>query len=155
MKIGFLQSEKIIIGSLESEKSGPYRSIPGTNIFLKKPWISIYILIKIRTKYTFTVIQIASSCFRVFSMFWNGASARDEISLRKWSAQLRASVRGSISCKKCALLAAMLLFQSCCFAHSINQASNTRLAGCLWTAKLFRAAPILFGNFQKINIYVI
>jgi len=38
MKIGFLESAKIIIGSLESEKigsleskkSGPYRSIPGT-----------------------------------------------------------------------------------------------------------------------------
>jgi len=34
--IGSLQSEKI--GSLESAKSGPYRSIPGTNIFLKKNW---------------------------------------------------------------------------------------------------------------------
>jgi len=29
-QIGFLQSEKIIIGSLKSEKSGPYRSILGT-----------------------------------------------------------------------------------------------------------------------------
>jgi len=27
LKIGPLESEKIIIGSLESEKSGPYRSI--------------------------------------------------------------------------------------------------------------------------------
>jgi len=30
MKIGSLESEKIIIVSLESEKSGPYRSIPCT-----------------------------------------------------------------------------------------------------------------------------
>jgi len=29
-KIGSLESEKFIIGSLESEKSGPYRSLPGT-----------------------------------------------------------------------------------------------------------------------------
>jgi len=29
MKIGSLESEKIVIGSLESEKSGSYRSIPG------------------------------------------------------------------------------------------------------------------------------
>jgi len=30
LQIGSLESAKIIIGSLESEKSGPYRSIPGT-----------------------------------------------------------------------------------------------------------------------------
>ena len=30
LKIGSQESEKIIIGPLESEKSGPYRSIPGT-----------------------------------------------------------------------------------------------------------------------------
>ena len=30
LKIGSLESAKIIIGSLESEKSGPYKSIPGT-----------------------------------------------------------------------------------------------------------------------------
>jgi len=30
LKIGSLEPEKIINGSLESEKSGPYRSIPGT-----------------------------------------------------------------------------------------------------------------------------
>jgi len=29
LKIGSLELEKIIIGSLESEKSGPCRSIPG------------------------------------------------------------------------------------------------------------------------------
>ena len=29
-QIGFLEPENIIIGSLKSEKSGPYRSIPGT-----------------------------------------------------------------------------------------------------------------------------
>jgi len=29
MKIRSLKSEKIIIGSLGSEKSGPYKSIPG------------------------------------------------------------------------------------------------------------------------------
>jgi len=30
LKIESIESEKIIIGSLESNKSGPYRSIPGT-----------------------------------------------------------------------------------------------------------------------------
>jgi len=30
LKIGSLETEEVIIGSLESEKSGPYRSIPGT-----------------------------------------------------------------------------------------------------------------------------
>ena len=30
-------------------------------------------------------------------------------------------LRGSIGCKKCVLLAAMLLFHSCFFTHSINQ----------------------------------
>jgi len=47
LKIGYSKSEKIIIeslesdktGSLESEKSGPYRSIPRTSHFpLKKTW---------------------------------------------------------------------------------------------------------------------
>jgi len=55
-------------------------------------------------------------------MFWNVASARYEISLRKWSrgiAQLR--TLGALIAKKCALLAAMLIFHSCSFAHSINQ----------------------------------
>ena len=33
------------------------------------------------------LIEIASSCFRVFSMLWNVAIARGEISLRKWSVQ--------------------------------------------------------------------
>jgi len=32
-----------------------------------------------------------------------------------------AHFRGSINCKKCALLAAMLLFHSCFFTHRINQ----------------------------------
>jgi len=32
-----LESEKI--GFLESENSGPYRSIPSTIIFLKQPWL--------------------------------------------------------------------------------------------------------------------
>jgi len=52
----------------------------------------------------------------------NVASARDEISLRKWSggaAHLRTFI-GSIGCKKCVWLAA-ILFHSCFFAHSINQ----------------------------------
>jgi len=38
---------------------------------------------KIRTKYTFK--SNSFPCFRVFPMFWNVASARDEISLRKCS----------------------------------------------------------------------
>jgi len=38
LKIGSLESGKVIIGSLESEKSGPYRSIPGCLTFsFKKP----------------------------------------------------------------------------------------------------------------------
>ena len=59
------------------------------------------------------LIQI-TSCFRSFPMFWNVASARDEISLRKCSggsAHLR-TFRGSIDCKNCALLAAKLIFHS-------------------------------------------
>jgi len=65
----------------------------------------------------------ASPCFRTFPMIWNAASARDEISLRKWSggaAYLR-TFRGSICCKKCVLLAAMLRFHSCFFTYRINQ----------------------------------
>jgi len=49
-------------------------------------------------------------------MIWNVASGRDGISLRKWSggaAHLR-TFRGSISCIKCVLLAAMLLFNHVC-----------------------------------------
>jgi len=38
---------------------------------------------KIRTKYTFN--SKSFSCFRVFPMFWNVASAQDKISLHKWS----------------------------------------------------------------------
>jgi len=42
MIIGPLELEKI--GSLESEKLGPYRSITGTKHFpLKKTWFHIYI----------------------------------------------------------------------------------------------------------------
>jgi len=39
---------------------------------------------KIRTNYTAHLIKVAS-CFRAFPMFWNVASARREISLRKLS----------------------------------------------------------------------
>jgi len=56
-------------------------------------------------------------------MTWNVASARDEISLRKWSggsAHFR-TFRGSIACKKCVLLAALLLIHSCFLTLSINQ----------------------------------
>jgi len=45
------------------------------------------------------------------------------ISLRKWSggsAHLH-TFRGSIGCKKCVLLAAILLYHSCFFTQSINQ----------------------------------
>jgi len=52
-------------------------------------------------------------------MTWNVASARDEISLHKWSggtAHLR-TLRGSIGCKKFVLLAATLLFHSCFFTQ--------------------------------------
>jgi len=34
---------------------------------------------------TVNLIQIASPCYRAFPTIWNVASARDEISLRKWS----------------------------------------------------------------------
>jgi len=56
-------------------------------------------------------------------MIWNVASARDEISLRKWSGgttHLR-TFRRSIGCRKRFLLAAMLLFHSCFFTRIINQ----------------------------------
>jgi len=56
-------------------------------------------------------------------MTWNVTSARDETSLCKWSggaAHLHI-FRGSIGCKKYALLAAVLLFHSCFFTHIINQ----------------------------------
>jgi len=57
--------------------------------------------------------------FQCFGMLKN---ARDEI-LRKWSggtAHLR-TFTGSIGCKKCTLLGAMLLFRSCFFTRSVNQ----------------------------------
>jgi len=57
----------------------------------------------------------------LFQCFGMLKIARDEI-LRKWSggiAHLR-TLRGSIGCKKCTLLAAVLLFHSCFFIHSIN-----------------------------------
>jgi len=48
--------------------------------------------------------------------------ARGEI-LRKWSGVTThlGTFRGTIGCKKCALLAAMLPFHKCFFAHSANQ----------------------------------
>jgi len=67
---------------------------------------------KILWKYEQTIHLIQSaSCFRAFPVIWNVASGRDEVSLRKWSGgatHLR-TIRGSIGCKKCVLLAAMLL----------------------------------------------
>jgi len=56
-------------------------------------------------------------------MIWNVASARNEISLRKWfggTAHLRNFI-WSTGRKKRVLLAAMLLFYLCFFTHSINQ----------------------------------
>jgi len=49
-------------------------------------------------------------------MIWNVASARDQISLHKWSVQLHTSERVLVV-KKRTLLAAMFLFHSCCFTH--------------------------------------
>jgi len=100
------------IGSLQVHTGTP-------NIFLKKICNKCIILWKYEQ--TAHLIQIAS-CFRAFPMFWNVASARDEIPLRKWSggsAHLR-SFRRSIGCKECVLLAAML-FHSRFFTHSMNQ----------------------------------
>ena len=57
-------------------------------------------------------------------MIWNVASAWDEISLRKWSAWWYcafAHLQREHWLKKRILLAAMLLFHSCAFTHSINQ----------------------------------
>jgi len=55
------------------------------------------------------------------------------------------AVKRSINCKKCALLAAMLLFHSCCFARNINQGwknlDNTLLL--LW--KLILQKLIFWG----------
>jgi len=41
---------------------------------------------KISCRYELTTLLIElASCFRAFPIFWNGASARDDISLRTWS----------------------------------------------------------------------
>ena len=63
------------------------------------------------------MIQIVS-CFCVFSMLWNVASALDEISRRSCAFYREHRL------PKCALLAAMLLFHSYFCTHNINQASN-------------------------------
>jgi len=57
-------------------------------------------------------------------MFWNVASARDVISQRKWSGG-SAHLQSSVGCRKCALLAAVLLLHSCFFTHSLNQGGQT------------------------------
>ena len=58
-----------------------------------------------------THLTQSASCFRAFPVIWNVASGRDEVSLRKWSggATHLHTIRGSIGCKKCVWLAAMLL----------------------------------------------
>jgi len=60
---------------------------------------------------------IAYPCFRALPMFWNVASARDEISLRKWigSTGYLRTFRGRIGCKNA------LCGLQCFFTHSINQ----------------------------------
>jgi len=84
----------------------------------------------------------------VFAFFfvWNVASARGEISLRKWSAQLRTL--------EDALVAKMRFVGSSAFSlmlfytYIINQASYARLAGSMWPAKVFRAARDAFWEFS-------
>jgi len=58
----------------------------------------------------------------LFQCFGMLKIARDEI-LRKWSGDTAhlCTLRGSISCRKCTLLAAMLLSHSCLFTHGIYQ----------------------------------
>jgi len=54
-------------------------------------------------------------------MFWNVASAQDEISMRKWYVHLHALVRGSISCKN------VLCWQQCFFfTHAVLHIVTTR-----------------------------
>ena len=56
-------------------------------------------------------------------MFWNVASARYEISLRKmvwWYCAVAHCLEGALIAIKCALLAAMPVFHSRLFTHSIN-----------------------------------
>jgi len=66
---------------------------------------------KIRTNYTFNSNSL-SFVFVLLQCFGMLQVRKNEKSLRKWSggtAHLR-TFRGSIGCKKCALLAAMLLY---------------------------------------------
>jgi len=96
-----------------------------------------------------------ASCFRAFPLFWNVTSARDEISLLKSSsgtAHLR-TFRGSIGCKKCALLAAML-FHSRFFTHSINQGWGNlfnRRAICRKPKKQRAAKPVCSVNTSMVK----
>ena len=101
-------------------------------------------LIKMLYEQSTHLIQIASCFFNVMEC-WKCA---------KWdfAAQMVCAVthfRGNIGCKKCALLATMLLFHSCFFTHSINQASNTRLTGSIWPAKVFHASRNAFWEFSN------
>jgi len=98
--------------------------------------ISIQNLIKTRTKYTFNSNSFLFLCF--FCSLECRKCARWDFTAPTICAV--AHFRGSTGCKKCALLAAMLLFHSWCFTHSINQASNTRLACSMWPARAFCAA---------------
>jgi len=81
--------------------------------------------------------------FRVFSLFWNVASARDEISLRQWSAQLR-TLEGVLVAKNA------VCWQQCFFfAHAVFHMFYTRLAGSMSPAKVFRAARDAFWEFSN------
>jgi len=89
-------------------------------------------------------------------MIWNFASARDEISLRKWSGgtvHLR-TFTGSIGCKKCVLLAANAFFHSCFFTHSINQGRanlfNRRFI-CRNPKKQRAAKPVFSVNTNMVK----
>jgi len=84
---------------------------------------------------------VATQVFVFFSLFLNVASARDEISLRKWSAQLR-TLEGVLVAKNA------LCWQQCFFfTHTVFHMFYTRLAGSMSPAKVFRAASDAFWAF--------
>jgi len=72
-------------------------------------------------KIAFTFNSNSFPCFLVFPLFWKCCKRWDFTAEMVWWYCAVAHFWGSIGCKKCPLLAAMLLFRSCFFTHSINQ----------------------------------
>jgi len=81
-------------------------------------------------------------------MFWNVASARVEISLRKWSVQLRTSE--GVLVAKMHFVGSNVSFSLMLFyTYIVNQASNTWLADSMWPARVFCAARDAFWEFSN------